>query len=193
MVIYLDASALIKLYFPEEHHGWTRRTVNGHRRAGGVIATSVAGYVEANAAFARARKRRPTGQRIPEDLYRRASAALLDDARERIVLRRTDDALIDRAVRVGHEHALRGYDAMHLAAALNLRDELASATRATRSGRAEARERPPELPEFTSDAEREEPAEVLLLTYDSELHDVAVAEGIAHERPGRAGGERFGA
>ncbi len=72
MILYLDASAMVKLYAFEEHSSWTRRRIDRHLRSGGVVARSVMGYVEARAAFARARKRHPAGQRISDELYRAA-------------------------------------------------------------------------------------------------------------------------
>lgn len=168
MVIYLDASALIKLYTNEEHSDWTRRRVDRYLRSGGIVATSTMGYVEARAAFARAHKRRPAGRRISEEFYHAALSALDADARERFILRSAGGGgIIERAVRVAHEHALRGYDAVHLATALLLDEELRA-------------------------VESQAPAgEVLILSFDDELHDAAVNEGVAHERPDRIGGKRF--
>ena len=55
MILYLDTSALVKLYVRERGSAQVRAHVNN----ADVIATSVVAYAEARAAFARLRRERP--------------------------------------------------------------------------------------------------------------------------------------
>ncbi|MGH8694308.1 MAG: PIN domain-containing protein [Burkholderiales bacterium] len=63
MILYLDTSALVKLYVREQGSAQVRAHVN----KADVIATSVVAYAEARAAFARLRRERPaSGKRHRE-------------------------------------------------------------------------------------------------------------------------------
>ncbi len=166
MVLYLDTSALLKLYVAEEHSRWVRDLVDVHRRSGGAVSISAVGYVEARAAFARMLKRRKA---ISAESYERVVRKLMDDAGARYLVRPTDPALLERAATVAHEHALRGYDAVHLATALHLRHEL--------------RNRARQLTLEDDRREREREARVLVLTFDDELFEAAKAENVAHAHP----------
>lgn len=160
MILYMDTSALLKLYVDEEHSRWTRELVEELRHHVGVVATSAMTRVESTAAAARLYKRSKV---IDEDKYRQVVRQLEADFRERYVVRPTDARLIDKAVAIADRHALRGYDATHLATSLVLSEQLGAAE------------------------------EVLLLAFDNELHVASVAEGLGHVRPDREGGHRFGA
>lgn len=59
MILYLDTSALVKLYVRERDSAQTRRQANGAH----AIATSVVAYVEARAAFGRLLRERPASGR----------------------------------------------------------------------------------------------------------------------------------
>ena len=79
-------------------------------------------YVEARAAFAR---RRRAGDATPSE-HRRVVRDLADDW-DRFVRVEVTDTLVNRAGGLAETHRLRGYDAVHLASALWLRDRLPEA------------------------------------------------------------------
>lgn len=171
MIIYLDSSAVVKLYVTEEHHDYTEALV---RRVGwanvGIVAVSAIVYPEVSAALAAMTR----AGRITPEHHESAMDKLRHDLSRLYLVRPVTGAVIERAVALPAavlgtpgKHKLKGYDAVQLATALELRDEAAR-----RAGRGE-------------------PEEVLVLTFDRDLHDAAVAEDIAHSHPGRAGGRMF--
>lgn len=115
MILYLDTSALVKLYVEEEGSDAVRRM----EEQAWVVATSRLAYAEARAALARARREgRITAQdhqRVVEDLDR--------DWESYFVLEVTE-GLVRRAGDLAEGHALRAYDAVHLASALLLHDRV---------------------------------------------------------------------
>ena len=115
MNLYLDTSALVKLYVEEEGSGTVREAVAGAE----AIATTVIAYVEARAAFARRRRER----RLSPGDYRRILQELDADWEHYLRVEVTAD-LIRRAAELAETHALRAYDALHLAAATLLRERL---------------------------------------------------------------------
>jgi len=117
MILYLDTSALIKLYVEEEG---TTEVKDACSRAS-VVATSCLAYVEARAALARASRE----GRIRERDRRRTLEELDRDWENFFVLEVTD-ALMQRAGALAEQQPLRAYDAMHLASALMLRERLGS-------------------------------------------------------------------
>lgn len=109
MILYLDTSALVKLYVRE------RGSAEVHRRVAEaeVIATSVVAYAEARAAFARLRRERPaSGKR------HRARVEQLDRDWEKYARVELGPAVVHSAGELAEEHGLRGFDAIHLASAL---------------------------------------------------------------------------
>ncbi len=111
MILYLDTSALVKLYVEEPGSAAVVRAVE---RAAALATVRVA-YAEARAAFAR--QRRDGGldarglRRVVENLDGDWSVYTIVDVTESLV--RTAGILAER-------HALRGFDAIHLAAAVEL-------------------------------------------------------------------------
>jgi predicted nucleic acid-binding protein len=111
VILYLDTSALVKLYVEEPG----RRAVVAEVERAGTVATARVTYAEARAAFAR--KRREGGldrqglRRVVEHLDAEWAAFTVVDVSEPVI--RGAGALAER-------HALRGYDAIQLAAALAL-------------------------------------------------------------------------
>ncbi len=204
MLIFLDSSAAVKLYSEEEHSLWIRGVLDDHLesvdsqgRHGGIAVASIT-YVEMRAAFA-AKLR---DEKFPPKKHDSAVARLREAFRSGYVMRSVPDAAIERAGDLAQAHGLRGYDAVQLAVALSLREELVEAVdrHAEEIGRRRESAREVlsrELWERYYAASEEEkppaPEEVLVLSFDNELHDAAVAEGIAHERPDRPGGRRFDA
>lgn len=109
MIVYLDTSALVKLYAPESHSTLIKQTVD-HAE---LSATSRIAYVEARAAFARKRRERSV---TPRD-YQTIVQDFVDDWGTFFIVD-LSDALTKRAGELAEKFALRGYDAVHLASAL---------------------------------------------------------------------------
>ncbi len=82
------------------------------------VATSTVAYAEARAAFAR--RQREGG--LSEEEHRRIVAAL-DEGWERYDRLVVSDALGRRAGDIAEKHALRGFDAIHLASAARLKEK----------------------------------------------------------------------
>ena len=112
MILYVDTSALIKIYVTEEGTDSVQEAVS---RASVVAASRVA-YVEARAALARACRESRIGER---DL--RQSVAELDEDWKRFLVVEVSDDLVQRAGDLAEEYALRAYDALQLASALILK------------------------------------------------------------------------
>ena len=110
--MYLDTSALVKLYVREEEgYDVVREAVEEAER----VATSTVAYAEARAALAR--KERESD--LDEEGHRRAVGALDDEWRryDRLVV---SDLVSYRAGVLAQRYALRGFDAIHLASAARL-------------------------------------------------------------------------
>lgn len=115
MILYLDTSALVKLYAEEPG----REEVENAVREARVVAVSEIGYVEACSALAR--KEREGS--FSTDEHNETVAQLQQDYREVYLSRPITGDLIARAGELARKHALRAYDAVHLATALVLREE----------------------------------------------------------------------
>ncbi len=114
MIVYLDTSSLVKLYAPETESAAMKRLVETVE----VVATSHLAYVEARAAFAR--KRRERGL-TPKDY--RTVLRDFDDDWESYFIVDVSNALVKLAGRLAEKHALRGYDAIHLASAVTVHQQ----------------------------------------------------------------------
>ena len=108
MILYLDTSALVKLYVDEEHSAFIRRVAF---QASVRVSHDIA-YVECCAAFARRRK---DGSLAPGDHTR--CRRQLDRDWERFNVISVAAELIRRAATLAEDHALRALDSIHLAAA----------------------------------------------------------------------------
>lgn len=108
MRLYLDTSALVKLYAEEEGSPSVRNAVD---RAT-LVATSAIAYVETRAAFVR---RRHAGGVSTGD-YRAIIRALDADWARYLVVEITG-SVIREGARLAERYRLRVYDAVHLAAA----------------------------------------------------------------------------
>lgn len=121
MILYLDTSALVKLFVPEAHSVRVRAAVATAR----AVTTQLLAYVEACSAFARlaeTRDERPLFERLRREL----------DARwPEWEIVRVDERLVRRASELCAQWRLRGYDSVHLAAA--------EAVRAASGGRTDFR------------------------------------------------------
>jgi len=154
-ILYLDTSALVKLYVREEGREEVRRAVRG----AGAVAISEVGYVEARSAFAR-REREGSFSTEGHD---REVRRLQRDFGGAYLTRPVDGEVIARAGELARTHSLRAYDAVHLATALILRDKLEDeVTREPNEG--EGGEAPP----------------MGLLTYDGNLARAARDKGFAY-------------
>lgn len=107
MILYLDTSALVKLFVQEAHSAQVRGAVS---RSTAVV-THLIAYTEACSAFARlAAERADTGLagrlRRALDMYWPEWQAVT-----------VDELLVRRAADLAVRHRLRGYDSVHLAAA----------------------------------------------------------------------------
>ncbi|WP_138757540.1 type II toxin-antitoxin system VapC family toxin [Modestobacter altitudinis] len=114
MIAYFDTSAVIPLLVADEPGGPVCRRIWD---SAATLVTTRLTYVEAAAALARAARLGRLGP--PEH---DASLAGLDELWRQFDLLDIDDQLVDSAARLARRHALRGFDAVHCAAAARLAD-----------------------------------------------------------------------
>jgi predicted nucleic acid-binding protein len=107
MILYLDTSALVKLFVEEERSDRVRQAVTDRQ----LVVTHTIAYVEACAAFARV-------------AYDRGKEALFSDLRRNLDVQwgaweilNVTEPLVRRAADLAGRYRLRGYDSLHLAAA----------------------------------------------------------------------------
>jgi predicted nucleic acid-binding protein len=117
MIVYLDTSSLVKLYVEEDESSKVDVLVKSSE----VTATSLVAYAEARAAFAR----RFREKAFTTDEYNRLKEFFDKDWSRYFILNVTGD-MIRLAGDLAEKHALRGFDSIHLASALTLRQELSS-------------------------------------------------------------------
>jgi len=118
-VLYLDSSAVVKIYIPETGSPWVRSLVEAVTPEGeweNEIALAKIGIVEVVAAIAKRRRMRD----ITAEQQKKLIANFLDDCVERFAKFDADDSVIKLAVDLAQRHPLRGYDAVHLATAITL-------------------------------------------------------------------------
>ena len=115
MIVYLDASALVKRYVAETGSA----EVGALIQKGEAVGTSVISKAEVTAALAKA---------VRMKLLRREEALsalqVFSADWENIVRLQITEVLASRAASLAWDHGLRGYDAMHLASALFWQDML---------------------------------------------------------------------
>lgn len=109
MALYLDTSALVKLYILEDG----RDTVLAAMRDEPLVAISNVGYAEARAALARMRAE----QRLRDDEHRRAVSDL-DSDWSTLVQIDVVAPIPHMAGDLAEQYGLRGFDAIHLASAV---------------------------------------------------------------------------
>lgn len=114
-MLYLDTSALVKLYLTEAHSADVRKRCDEAL----FIFTSRLSYVEARSAFARRRREQNLSGVTEEELIDLLNA---DWQRYRQV--DVAESLVHEAGYLAAEYALRAYDAVHLASALQLQERL---------------------------------------------------------------------
>lgn len=108
MILYLDTSALLKLYLAEADSRRVRRLATG----ASAIFTHLITYAEMRAALAQALRMR----RLSEGDYARQVRAFENDWRSLEIIA-LDESLVRRAGEHAERFGLRGYDSVHLAAA----------------------------------------------------------------------------
>ena len=111
MIVYLDTSALVKLYVAEPESEQVRR-LTARAKA---VCTHLIGYAEICAAFGRA-------QRVGRMEATTLPGVLKDFERdwENMEIVGVSEALVRRAGQLAVQFGLRGYDSVHLAAAETL-------------------------------------------------------------------------
>ncbi len=111
MIVYLDTSALVKLYINEEGTPLVREAVQNSL----IVATSKVAYAEARSAFARAYREKIIDTSTHDEIV----VALKQDWKNYLKIEVTDE-LIELAGELAYTHSLRGFDAIHLSSALTL-------------------------------------------------------------------------
>jgi predicted nucleic acid-binding protein len=111
LILYVDTSALVKLYVREPDSRGTLERVG----SASVVATSRVAYPEARAALAR--RRREGG--ISRAAHARSVSALDKDFPRFVVVELTEKVGV-AAGDLADRRSLRGFDAIHLASALEL-------------------------------------------------------------------------
>jgi uncharacterized protein len=111
LILYLDTSALVKLYADEEGSEEVRRAV----RFADLIATNLIAYAETRASLAR----KSRSSEISRPVFTRCRR---DFERDWQTLNRLpiDEVLVRKAAELAEQHALRALDALHLASADSL-------------------------------------------------------------------------
>lgn len=107
MNVYLDTSALVKLYIEEVHHKKVRRVVEKAK----ITATHVIAYVETYAAFARLYRE----ARLSTPQFEKIKATFENDWPSFLRIE-CDEMLLRRAREMAEVFALRAYDSVHLSA-----------------------------------------------------------------------------
>jgi uncharacterized protein with PIN domain len=107
MTVYLDTSHLVKLYLDEPGAADVKAII----AEADVVATSVLTYPEARATIARRRR-----ERLMTAAECQTALRQLDADWSRFVVMILDDELGRAAGHLAEEHAIRGGDAVHLAA-----------------------------------------------------------------------------
>lgn len=117
MIAYLDTSALVKLYVSEQGS----RALRAYASRSEALATSVVAYAEARAAFARLLRSGGTDPRQHGRRLRRLNMDWDDYVRVELT-----PELAREAGNIAELHGLRGFDSIHLASGLWLRERSAS-------------------------------------------------------------------
>jgi predicted nucleic acid-binding protein len=113
LILYLDTSALVKLYVQEAGSALIKR----HLHAAETAATSMVAYAEARAAFAR---RLREGASTPA--RHRARLSQLNQDWPHYAQIELSQSLIRQAGDIAEIYGLRGFDSIHLASALWLKE-----------------------------------------------------------------------
>jgi predicted nucleic acid-binding protein len=146
---FIDSSALVKRYVQELGTAWVRGITR--RSPSSVIYIAHTTAVEVTCAVARRRKGNTLTARRASSILHRFRLHLAG----RYTIIEVPPALLDDAMRLGSTHALRAYDAVQLAVAL----EVSRSHQAGGTG------------------------DVILVSADQALNDAATAEGLPVDNP----------
>lgn len=113
MIAYFDTSAIVPLFIDEPGSEIARGTWDEASRIVGIPLL----YAETRAALAQAQR---AGRLTASQL--RSTVGTLDERYMQLDLLEIDDELVRHAGELAETHGLRGYDAVHLAAALQVTD-----------------------------------------------------------------------
>ena len=119
-ICYFDSSAVVKRYAQETGTAWVTSVLDP--AASNVIYLARISAVEVISAFAR----RQRGKTLTASDAAKAIADFRTDLANQYRLIEMTPALISRAMILAETHALRGYDAVQLAAALEVNTRVAS-------------------------------------------------------------------
>ncbi|NQU65088.1 MAG: type II toxin-antitoxin system VapC family toxin [SAR324 cluster bacterium] len=117
MIIYLDTSSFVKLYVEE---AFSDKICDLLKKCD-IAATSQIAYAEARAAFARRYREKAYSQTE----YQKIVTDLNQDWRNYLIVPITNE-LIFQAGELAETYALRGFDSIHLASAMTLRQKSGS-------------------------------------------------------------------
>jgi uncharacterized protein len=115
VIAYVDTSSLLKLLIDEDGSDRAELIWN----TADVVASAALIVVEARAALAAATR----GRRLTAAQHRAAKGELAALVEELTIVEITEDLIVD-AAEMAEQEALRGYDAVHLAAALTVEADL---------------------------------------------------------------------
>ena len=113
MILYLDSSNLSKLYLEEEGSPEVRQSVSEASEK----ASSLIAYAELRAAISRALRMGRVEPSRAQEARREFEAHWLD-----LVVLDVDESIVRAAGDAADRYALRGFDAVHLASAIHLRN-----------------------------------------------------------------------
>ena len=118
-IYYADSSALLKKYVNENGSVWTRHAL----AAPAVVITAQLALIE----IASALNRRVRDGTVTAHDYTRLANDFRDECRDQFQIITLDQALVNLSWAVLERHALRAYDAIHLASALVMDRQLVEA------------------------------------------------------------------
>ena len=117
MILYLDTSSLVKLYVEET----ASADVEGLVGSAEVTGTSLIAYAEAKAAFARRFRENAFSSKDYDQLR-----SQFESDWKNFLSIHVNPEIVRMAGDLAEKHGLRGFDAVHLASAVTLREKLAS-------------------------------------------------------------------
>lgn len=117
---YFDSSALVKLYIFERGSHWVRRLIESPQEFPPSVISSKLSVVETASAFF---KRQRQGV-ISNSLKQRLVSRFLYDTQHRYLLTAPNDDVLTMAIDLLQRHPLRAYDAVQLATALVINQQI---------------------------------------------------------------------